>query len=555
VAQNRVDWSDPRISPTVYEDMVAVLISRLYPQAQRVDGSGGDGGRDVLLPLPSGPEIFELKGFTGRMTNSRRSQVRRSLNRASANSPTAWHLVVPIDPTPGEITWFTELTEGYSFPCEWDGKNWLDGHMANHPELARYYIEGSSDEIVAALRELNQEQAYLAGGLPDAVRRISALTTRLNELDPHYMFAYSASPVDGIRVTVLPRYPGADRDSPIQINASFQFPDTEEGIAAATALEDAVSYGTPGTVSGDFVTQVTVDGIDGFNSAFTGGMLAFGPAETPLTNELQIALRAMDSNGTVVAQLPLKIAHRVAGTQGGELALTDIAGVLTVSIRFTVATRRFTLHYRYAPPDNMLPGILLPALRFLAEVHSGRSVVVLINGQDAGPPIVDTQTLPAEFDGYTRLVTDLSDIQHRSSVYFCMPSSLSADELADIAIAAQLFAGEIVRAEWSSSRMTLQAQYLDGLAELARGEVRDLWARVPYVLTIGGQDYPLGHVLRTCATAQVENWPDLPADTPPETEVEITLVPGSDSTLTMRLVESASPDVTDADSTPAATDS
>ena len=171
MTQNRIDWSDPRISPTVYEDMVAVLISRLHPEAQRIDGSGGDGGRDVQLPLPTGLEIFELKSFTGRMTAPRRRQVERSLKKAAEHNPTAWHLVVPIKPSPSEIKWFEKATEDYPFACDWLGLDWLDGHIANHAELPRYYIEGSSDEIVRVLVELNREQAYLAGGLPDAIDR------------------------------------------------------------------------------------------------------------------------------------------------------------------------------------------------------------------------------------------------------------------------------------------------------------------------------------------------------------------------------------------------
>jgi hypothetical protein len=63
VPQNRVDWADKRISPDVYEDMVAVLISRLHLEAQRIDGSGGDGGRDVQLPLPSGLEILNSRAL------------------------------------------------------------------------------------------------------------------------------------------------------------------------------------------------------------------------------------------------------------------------------------------------------------------------------------------------------------------------------------------------------------------------------------------------------------------------------------------------------------
>jgi hypothetical protein len=76
--RNRIDWSDPRLSSGVYEDMVAVLLSRLHPKAQRIDGSGGDGGRDVQIPLATGLEIFELKSFTGRLSreqNRRRTEV------------------------------------------------------------------------------------------------------------------------------------------------------------------------------------------------------------------------------------------------------------------------------------------------------------------------------------------------------------------------------------------------------------------------------------------------------------------------------------------------
>ena len=36
------------LDPGAHEDMVAVMISRLYPEAQRIDGSGGDGGRAKL---------------------------------------------------------------------------------------------------------------------------------------------------------------------------------------------------------------------------------------------------------------------------------------------------------------------------------------------------------------------------------------------------------------------------------------------------------------------------------------------------------------------------
>jgi hypothetical protein len=535
--QNRVDWSDPRISAAVYEDMIAVLISRLHPEARRVDGSGGDGGRDVYLPLPSGLVIFEEKSFTGRMRPTRRRQVESSLSNAAAHVPVAWHLVVPIDPNPSELEWFDRVTSKYPFRCDWLGKTWLDGHMADHPELPRYYIEGSADEIVAALLELNCEQACLRGGLPDAVERITALAIRLNELDPHYMFAFSASPVRGVNVEVLPRYPGAGNDRPIRINASFNFPDTEEGRAAAAALNDAVAYGTPSTVSADFVASVTVEGISGLDSAQGAAQLGFGPAQDQNIASLPpMALRLLDEHGAVVVQLPLKVVSRTVGLQGGDVVLTDYAGVVRVTMRFDVPTHRFTLTYEFVAPENALPGVLLPGLRFLCGVTSGLSVEVLIDGHAAGPPTAVPQNPVPELVGYTRLATDLDKIQRKSGVYFPMPSSLSIDEQDHIRMAAQLLAGEVVNGEWTSSTMTMPARSLEGFRELAAGEPRQLWARLPYNLSLEGRDYPIGYVLRTSASARITDWPTISPETSPDAEFEIMLLPGSDNTVTFKLL-------------------
>ena len=62
------------LEPQGYEDMVSFLLSRLHPDAQRIDGKGGDGGRDVQMARGQDGQIvdaFELKSFTVRMTSSR----------------------------------------------------------------------------------------------------------------------------------------------------------------------------------------------------------------------------------------------------------------------------------------------------------------------------------------------------------------------------------------------------------------------------------------------------------------------------------------------------
>ena len=87
----RVKWDE--LNPGLYEDMVAVLLSNIYPEAaERIDGSGGDGGRDVQLRNGSELDGFELKSFTGRMTSGRRVQVKRSLQRAAPLGLRSWTL-------------------------------------------------------------------------------------------------------------------------------------------------------------------------------------------------------------------------------------------------------------------------------------------------------------------------------------------------------------------------------------------------------------------------------------------------------------------------------
>ena len=136
-----VDWN--KMEPQKYEDMISVLLIRLYPDAQRIDGRGGDGGRDVQIVDGQDGSIayaFELKSFTDGMTTGRRRQVERSLKRAASLGPARWILVVPIDSTPAEDNWFRRLNKGCSFPIEWYGKTWLDEKMSAFPDIRRYFL-------------------------------------------------------------------------------------------------------------------------------------------------------------------------------------------------------------------------------------------------------------------------------------------------------------------------------------------------------------------------------------------------------------------------------
>ena len=170
----RINWDD--LSSQVYEDIVAVLLARLFPESQRINGAGGDGGRDVQIRDGDRFVVFELKSFSGRLSPSRRAQVKASLRRAAQLDPSRWTLVVPIDPTPEELKWFEELGKTVPFPLEWKGETWLDGELLLRPEIGRYFIQGKEHEALELLRELTKEDAALEKGVPSALERTRKLS-------------------------------------------------------------------------------------------------------------------------------------------------------------------------------------------------------------------------------------------------------------------------------------------------------------------------------------------------------------------------------------------
>ena len=317
--------------------MVSVLIGRLHPESQRIDGSGGDGGRDVQVPTGNGLVIFELKSFTGRMHASRRRQVEASLVRASQHEPAAWRLVVPIDPTPGELEWFEGLSAGYGFECRWLGRCWLDGEMAHKPEIARYYAHGQRyelQELLDLLRSVGAEPPPIDDGIVrTAAERASSIVDTLNTLDPHYVFALSLQPGGRVNVSVMPRYPGAERDRP-WLRARFDFADTTEGDYARRTLQDSIGFGTRGVIPAEHIAELTLNVPAGLGTRLDEGYeVVLGTPAPNIVEEVSVALAAVDSTGSVMARLPLVAEDASRGTRGVEISLRDKSGAVTATVR------------------------------------------------------------------------------------------------------------------------------------------------------------------------------------------------------------------------------
>ena len=130
----RIDWDEVCANPADFEKLTKLLLQRLQPDGQAIDGAGGDEGREFEVRTANRLELWEAKSFTGRVSRrnpNRRRQVEESLKSAARHQPDAWHLVVPIDPDPSELAWFGGLRAGdYPFVDRWCGRTWLEEQFA-----------------------------------------------------------------------------------------------------------------------------------------------------------------------------------------------------------------------------------------------------------------------------------------------------------------------------------------------------------------------------------------------------------------------------------------
>jgi len=453
--ENRVEW--PLIEPGTYEDMVAVLLSHLHPGLVRIDGKGGDGGRDCYWDTDSGREAFELKSFTGRMTKTRRRQVKRSLSRAAKHKPSIWHLVVPIDPSPSELTWFDSLKAQYSFPLDWLGRTWLDGEMAKRAYIARYFIEGSADEVLSRLAEFEKEQAALAAGVPDALDRLQSISDRLQEIDPYYEFNVEVAP-EGSRIGIRPRYAGAENDRPVTGRINGEFPATDEGQRMLSAFQEAIDFGLPFDLAPQYVRSIDLDAPAGIGGTIEDASLSFRPLDSDLP---AMSLRAQVSapTGSVLAGLPLTVMSRTSGLGGIQLTARDRSGWLTVTIRIKYSDRSIHFTYRTQLTDPALPIDLSPALAFVAALHKPNLLTVKI----AEPAMTLVDQLPIDAQpimeaGQRKVIDDLATLQHASGIHFELPESLSQRDLREIDEGSRLLAGEAVPMRWPSVTIHLRPE-------------------------------------------------------------------------------------------------
>lgn len=443
-----VPWD--KLSEPQYADLVSRLLVRLNPTAEVMDGSGGDGGRDVQIRQAQRLEINELKSFTGRLSArapKRRAQVEKSLVQAAKLNPNAWHLIVPINHNPAELEWFDGLKQTYPFVQEWRGLTWLNANLDAHPDLVRGVLNDIGDELLDAIREHRAERDMLVGGVPDLVARQDALSLRADEVSPDYRL--ESRRVDGrTEIVVSAKHERAAELAPITVSGAFQFPATEEGDRARQQVSDAFAYGGDFDLSGEFVGPITLTAPAelGISKTSLPSRLWMATLPERIDPPLLGALAVLTQAGIPMQAIEIVFRERLRGDRGVTLRGSDHTGFLSLRVQLDVLDRTGDVTVSVHETPLGTPAAALPALRLLRAFGPPNLVRITLDSGDG--PLAET-TIPEplyddHLDEVITLVEQLAAIQEHTRSVFAVPPTLTGGDVSAIRRAARLISGEHV---------------------------------------------------------------------------------------------------------------
>ncbi|MFD7065186.1 hypothetical protein [Streptomyces sp. NPDC059906] len=485
-----VEW--PK-DPGAYEQAIAVLLSCMHPQLLRVDGSGGDGGRDAQLTGPHGLHVFEMKSFTGRMAKGRREKVEKSLGRAALLNPVSWDVIVPIDLNPTEEKWFSSLQQRFSFPLSWRGATWIKARLAEHPAVRRFYFADHHAELGHLLQEIARSHISPIDTATDAAARLRQLCDRLAELDPHYDFRITAGPGPHTGIEVLPAYPGADRDQPLHIALSITDPDAPEGKSAASEFERCRRYGDPIELPAHYVR---LSGPPPLLPPQGSGRVHLEAIAEP--RDLPAQLIVTDPAGKRLAVLGLHMTSIRSGSHGGTLTGADSTGAISCQLRLDRATRNSSIKIDMNVPDALRPGQWLDVVRFASHAEPATHLQMTLAGHAVNDPAPFLIT--PRHDGAVpvlRVLEQLVAVEQLAVTTLMVPKDPSSQDLRAIREAHTLLTGGTVEEVVTS--VTMEADDTESIRGLftAPQPVRFRQNHPAYEIEIFGQKVPIGPVQRT----------------------------------------------------------
>jgi hypothetical protein len=426
-----IPWG--RYSTDQVEDLIAALLLRMHPGAERMNGSGGDDGIDVLMSTDGGIHVFEIKSYRELLKPPQRRAVVKSARTAAEKNPdmVAWTLVMPLDHTPAERRWMDEdLAAAAGVPVAWMGRTRLEAELAQRPDLVRSYAPGSVEHLAFDLLAEHNRDAVPPLTVGEAVRRARRLGDHADAVDPFWAFDISIQPA---AVTVAARPKGANTP-PLHGSVSFK---AKPGSPEAEAIADFMTYGLPLTVEAGNIADVQIGLPEGMKDLIPGDLsaerLVLGPAPDAEPVRQSARLDAVDESGRILGSLSVTFTEAFGGPRGGMYrAGLDRTGYLRVAMKVGTGTNgEFEVQAQCT--DDLLPSEVLPPLRFLDAVRRAAGLRVTISGQTVSARIPDPGVGMGSVENMIRMAEALERIQQAAGIAFPVPELWSSEDAMNVA--------------------------------------------------------------------------------------------------------------------------
>jgi hypothetical protein len=426
-----IPWG--RYSTDQVEDLIAALLLRRHRGAERMNGSGGDDGIDVLVPVGGGIHVFEIKSYRELLKPAQRRAIEKSARTAAEKNPdmVAWTLVMPLDHTPAERRWMDkDLAAIAGVPVDWIGRTRLEVELAQHPDLVRSYAPGSVEHLAFDLLAEHDRQAVPPRTIGEAVQRAQRLGDHANAIDPFYAFDISIQPA-AVTVTARPKDQNAP---PLHGSVSFR---AEPGSREAGAIDDFMTYGLPLTVGAGNIADVQISLPESMKDLLPDDLaaerLSLGPAPNAAQARQSARLDAVDESGRVLGSLSVTFTEAFRGPRGGTYrAGLDRSGFLRLVMKVGTGTRgEFEVHSQYT--GDLLPSDLLPPLRFLDAARRAAGLRITMDGQTASARIPDAAARMPSVENMIRIAEALERIQRAAGIAFPVPEHWSSADALNIA--------------------------------------------------------------------------------------------------------------------------
>ncbi len=355
-----IPWE--RYSGEEIEDVLATYICRIRANATRIRPSRGDHRIDVLEIHDDGTvTVFQIKKFACNLKRTQKRQIEESLDallgylEAGDHELRAWHLVLPLDPTPENLEWFYGLAPSSGCEMVWDGLTRIDGWAAQMPEVADYRLSVNNGWVMELVRlHLEALDIRRDDGRKLVMQRLATVQKILEKTDPHYRYGIRLMPevagemsfeelvatskrqpgllmtqmieqpaVGIVQIDVFARSDAIAKLHPIQSHITFM-PDDE---GERRQVEDFVNYGVPirgckariVETNGPFALDMTEEDCEGVLR-----MLPLEPARSVPDMYLTIG------DGS---ELALFRTARTSGEKGVQTVFSDEARVVSMTLR------------------------------------------------------------------------------------------------------------------------------------------------------------------------------------------------------------------------------